>query len=243
VIDFDFGLFLGDIHLPYEHKDYLEFSSACWAKYSKPYDKKRKLVFSVGDITDQHPFSPKYKPHPDGMSQKEEIISVRAKIMEWGRIFPYILICEGNHDGRFLNGKMTTLAIRDIRDVFMFPDGWQYQESYDVTSGGIFIHTRHGEGRGGLFPHLAIAKDLLCCVVTGHCHTVGGVAYHRGAGPGNLIWGAATGCGVDQEEYAFVYSHKQTKKFMLGLVIVEMGVPRFIPMFLDKNDRWIRRIP
>lgn len=50
------------------------------------------------------------------------------------------------------------------------------------------------------------------------------------------------GCLVDQSSLAFEYAKNFSKKFIIGTGIILNGIPQLIPMLLDKNGRWIKKL-
>lgn len=82
---------IGDIHLPYEHKDYLEFNKKIKEEYNPD------LIIFIGDILDNHAIS-YHESNPDLDSAGKELEKAREKCKEWAKVFPTAIITNGNHD-------------------------------------------------------------------------------------------------------------------------------------------------
>jgi len=84
-------LVIGDIHLPFERKGYLEFCKEQYALYNC-----NKVVF-IGDIIDSH-YSSFHATDPDGMGGGDELALCIERIKAWYKAFPNAYVTIGNHD-------------------------------------------------------------------------------------------------------------------------------------------------
>ena len=109
-------LVIGDTHLPFEHRHYLEFCKETQKKF------KCNSVVHIGDLVDNHAIS--YHEHdPNGMSPKEEMDLAKKHLVKWFKAFPEVKICKGNHD-RMVDRKGRTVGLPD--EVFKpFRDIWE----------------------------------------------------------------------------------------------------------------------
>lgn len=216
-------LVIGDTHLPFEHKHYLDFCHQTARTY------KCNQVVHIGDVVDNHSIS--YHDHdPDGMSPKDELHEARRRLKKWFKAFPQVLVCKGNHDV-LANRKAITHGIpeehlRKFEDVWEFPSGWRYEWHYVLGS----VKYQHGTGYSGKYAHLKVASINRQSTVIGHLHSVAGVDFH--ANELDIIWGMSTGCGIDRKNYAFWYGKDFKDKPVLscGVVINNGRLPILVPM-------------
>ncbi|MDD5434890.1 MAG: metallophosphoesterase, partial [Nitrospira sp.] len=86
-------LICGDLHLPYERPNYLQFCKDIQKKY------KTNLTVFIGDIVDLHSISFHTK-RPDMPNPSKEYEMAKAAIAKWKKAFPIAKVCIGNHDCR-----------------------------------------------------------------------------------------------------------------------------------------------
>jgi hypothetical protein len=76
--------------------------------------------------------------------------------------------------------------------------------------------------------------------VQGHYHTKFSIGYW--ANPDDLFFGMQVGCLINQKSLAFSYAKNFSTRFMLGCGIIIDGIPRLLPMVLDSNGDWIKKV-
>jgi len=216
-------LVIGDTHIPFEHKHYLEFCKETQKRF------KCEKVVHIGDLVDHHAIS--YHEHnPNGMSALEEYKKSKKTLEKWKLAFPELYICKGNHDvlpdRKAITNGIPDPYIKSYEDVFEFPKKWYYEWKYYFFG----ICFEHGTGYSGQYPHANIAKNNRCKTVIGHLHAVAGVHYL--VNDKDAIWGLSTGCGIDRMKYAFWYGKDFKMKPALGCgAVLENGKEaHFIPM-------------
>ena len=166
----DHILVIADTHLPFEHKDYLEFCKEVQGKF------KCGTVVHIGDVCDLHSCS--YHEHsPDGYSPAEEMAKCDKKLKRWFKAFPKVKVCKGNHDN-LVDRKGKTIGLpkrcfKSFREMWQYPKGWQ--DAFEWVINGV-LYT-HGTGFGGKQPHLSCAIANRMSTVIGHMHSVAGVSY------------------------------------------------------------------
>src|SRR5690606_27252541 len=69
-------LVIGDLHLPFEHKDYLAFCKKVYEDFSC-----NRVVY-IGDIVDTH-YSSFHNTDPDGSSAKDELEEAKRSLIPW----------------------------------------------------------------------------------------------------------------------------------------------------------------
>jgi predicted phosphodiesterase len=216
-------LVIGDTHIPFEHRDYLDFCKQTQKKH------KCTQVVHIGDLVDNHAIS--FHDHdPNGRSPVDEMKLADKKLAKWFKAFPKVKLCKGNHDElawrRAYKHALPERILRNFKDIWNLPKAWDYEYAYQINGIKFF----HGTGYSGQYAHIKAAKDYRQSVVMGHLHSVAGVEWT--ASDRDCIFGLATGCGVDRKTYAFKYSRDFVRKPILGCGLITDGGrdARFVPM-------------
>ena len=203
-------LVIGDTHLPFEKKGYLEFCKEIQTRC------KCGTVVHIGDICDNHAIS-YYEHHPDGYSPANEMKECEKRLKKWFKAFPNVMICKGNHDmmpsrkGR--TAGLPTKVFKPFRDIWDLPKGWVDDFGFTIDD----VRYEHGSGSGKMC-HLNTALTNRKSTVIGHLHANFGVMYD--ANEEDCIWGMAVGCGIDRHTYAFNYGADFKRKPILGCGVV-----------------------
>lgn len=219
----DHILVVGDTHIPFEHKDYLEFCISIKNRV------KCKQVIHIGDLVDNHAIS--YHEHnPNGKSPIDEIKEAKAHLKDWFRVFPSLFLCRGNHD-RMVDRKGRTVGLPDdvfkpFRDIWDLPKSWVDDFSFEFLG----VRFMHGTGLSGDNAHIKATIQNRQSTVIGHTHSVGAINYL--VSEKDRIFGMNVGCGLDRKTYAFEYGRDFTKKPVLGCGVVtdEGKYCQFFPM-------------
>jgi hypothetical protein len=226
-------LFIGDIHLPYEHEDALAFICAMRDKY------KPDEIVLAGDELDQHSIS-QHGSDPNGQSPGDELEMGLAKIAHWYKEFPVAKVCTSNHGSRpyrraYLSG-LPTQYLRDFKEFMRAPDGWEWRDEWTV-SGTVFSHGESASGPNGVL-QLAIRQGKSQAV--GHFHGSAGASFfHNGE---KTVFGLYSGCLISPGSFAFRYGKHSKMKPIIGSAIVDGDVPMFVPMPMDKHGRWTGKL-
>lgn len=224
-------LVLPDLQIPFEHKDALDFVKHVKKLYG-PFDH----VINLGDEVDFHAIS-NYDPDPDGFSAGHELEEALKHLKPWAIEFPKMLICTSNHTARpFRKAYAMGLPkafIKDYHEFLNAPHGWQWRDYWKIDG----VKYEHGEGVSGQSGAIKKAMSNRESTCIGHLHSDAGILFHSNGD--NIIFGFNVGCLIDRHRYAFRYGKHDLKKPILGCGLVIDGIPFFIPMILDKNDRWI----
>lgn len=210
-------LVIADLHLPFEHKDYLQFCKQLKAHY------KPDGVIFIGDIIDNH-YTSFHSSNPDGMSAGDELKLCIERVEEWHRAFPNALVMIGNHDARVLrlakDSKISECWIRDYEEVLNTPT-WKFMEEV-IIDDVLYVHGSSGDA-------YKVATNRMISTVQGHYHTKMGIQYIN-----NGIWGMQVGCGINHNSYAMAYAKGHSKEQLLGAGMVENGVPTVIPFYTKR---------
>lgn len=227
-------LAVGDMHHPFCHPDALAFLKAVEKKY------KPTVVVCLGDEVDQHALG-RYPKDPDGLSAGEELQVALDKLIPFYVAFPKVMVCESNHTTRAykrgFEAGLPKAFLKDIEIVLNAPEGWQWASEWLVDD-VLYIHGDPFFGKNACEKH---ATENWGSVVIGHTHSYAHVkTFHKRRGN---FFAMDVGCLIDEESYAFAYARKMNHKPTLGCGIITYGIhAEFIPMVVDKKNRWISRL-
>ena len=215
-------LVIGDVHLPFERKDYLQFCKDTYKEYQC-----NRVVF-IGDIIDSH-WSSFHTTDPDGLGGGAELEMVIKQVKDWYNAFPDAEVCIGNHDAiimrKAFDSGVPKIWIKEFNDVLKTPN-WQWVT--DTYIDGV----RYVHGHKSSKARTAARRDMVS-TVTGHFHTDFYIDYMFGKT--RAIFAMAVGCGIDDSQYAFAYA-AGGKKNAIGCAVVLNGgeTPILVKMNLEK---------
>ena len=220
---------IGDTHLPYEHKDYLQFCLDTFDAYDCD------TFVHIGDFIDHHALSfHDSEPILQGVTGEWE--SALDAAQPWYEAFPKLTLIEGNHDripARQLRklGMEPTIFMRPMKDIYKMPKGWQVKDWIKIDD--VLYH--HGETATGVNGFRKDCEQRMMCTVSGHNHSNAGIS--ATATGQELVWGMAVGCGVNHKHLAFAYGKHFAKKPILACGLVIEGEPHVEYMPLGKRIR------
>lgn len=215
---------IGDTHLPYEHRDYLQFCKETFEANGV------NKVIHIGDLIDNHSLS-FHDSEPGLRGSRGEYEAAQERLQPWYDAFPDVTLIYGNHDAipaRQMKkvGLDPDQYMRPIEEVYNFPAGWRVRE--DIEIDGVLYH--HGHTACGVNGFRKDSQARFQSTVTGHAHGNSGVSYT--ATNRELVYGCAVGCGIDNRSMAFAYGkHFKLKPIVSCAVIKENGrLPMVFPM-------------
>jgi len=227
-------LVISDLHMPYHHPDSFAFLKAV----KKSFDPTR--IINIGDEVDNHGIS-FHDSDPDLLSPGDELIAAQKGVKELKKIFPKMDLVHSNHGSlSYRRGKAGGIPrhfLKDYNDVLLVDDGWQWHEEIIVKAHKV---------QDIIFKHqfaanvLKAAEQMGMSCVQGHYHSKFEIAYT--SSPRSLNWGMTVGCLIDHKALAFEYNKLQTKRPILGIGVIENGIPRLIPMYLDSKGKWVGKV-
>ena len=226
-------LVIPDTQLPFCHEDSIKFLAAVKRKFNPT------NIVHVGDFFDLHALS-NYDIDPDGLSAGDELKLAQKQAKQFYKLFPKCQLVTSNHDVRIYK-KAQKVGIPkgylvDYRDWMQFPKGWSIQPTVEIDEVLYF----HGEGYSGAQGHRnACIKNMQSSVI-GHIHSHAGIAYV--ANQRALCFGMNVGCLIDVEAYAFAYGKNLPYKPIICCGIVRNGVPQLVPMVLNGEGRWNKKL-
>lgn len=211
VIDNEVVLVIGDLHLPYTHKDYLQFNIDLAKKYQV-----NKIIF-IGDIVDNHAIS--YHEHnPNLPSAGDELNRAKEMLKDWYNAFPNAIVLKGNHD--LFDRKIHTAGLpkeclKSMNDIYDIPRGWIFVDEYE-TDKHYFNHgTTLSENT---IKTMSLVKQK--SVIVGHAHTLSYVKNIT-----QNLWVSHIGCGIDAKALAFAYAKGQAKPQIMSSLIINKLQP------------------
>lgn len=225
-------LVISDTQAPAHHPNTIEFLKS-EAKRFKP-----DRIIHIGDELDLHNLS-KYTHDPDLPGPKDELEQGLAFMEELYDLFPEVQVCISNHGARpYLRAKeagLPTNFIRSYKEWMRAPKGWSWHHQILIDN----IAFIHGEGLSGDGARLKACTLMQKSCVFGHLHSHAGISYF--SNKEQLLFGFNVGCMIDLHSPYFEYGRAHMYRPIIGIGLIDDGIPTFKPMFLDKHGLWIDR--
>jgi metallophosphoesterase superfamily enzyme len=228
-------LVISDVQAPFHHKDTIPFLKAVKKKY------KPGRVVNIGDLSDSYCLTA-WQKSPESISANDEIKLLRKFTKEYCKVFPEGDILTSNHDRRLeraaVRAGIPKHFLKDYHEWMGLTKGWTFHDELLIDD----IMFTHGEevGAGGQHAALNRVKHYGRSCVSGHLHTQSCIQYM--ATRDKLMFGMQVGCLIDREALAFAYAKTSLRKPVLTVGLIINGVPMLIPMFLDSEGNWTRKI-
>lgn len=128
-------LCISDMHLPYHHKDAMDFLRALDNYYN--FDE----ILNVGDLYDHHRGS-YHESEPDAYGEEEEYRLAMKAAHELQDIFPNMVITEGNHDAipqrKLRTVGLPTSVLSDYNQMYGTESTWEWKKEHWFASRGGF---------------------------------------------------------------------------------------------------------
>ncbi len=228
-------LFISDMHHPYAHPDLIKYLKAIKAKY------KPDRVICGGDELDYHAIS-FHDSDPELFGPSDELDQAIKRLSPLYKIFPNMDILESNHGSLvYRKGKFHGLprhVFKSYREILGAPCGWKWHSDLTIKlNTGNYCYICHGRSKNGL----KLSQSMGMSTVQFHFHESFEVQYW-----GNslgLYWSMICGCLIDNDSLAYSYNKINLKRPIIGCGIILNGLPKLLPMILNKNGRWNGVIP
>ena len=230
-------LFMGCIHLPFEHPDALDWLASLKKKYLF------ERVVMMGDLYDWGGLNKFMKnPNmPSPIAEYERTKEVRARLFD---MFPVVDMIYGNHDirpyARAGEAFLPDLLVRPIDEVMGLPEGWKRHgsmlEAKHKKLGDILI--MHGDKL-----HKDAVVNAKSCgrhFVMADRHTMCKAAWVETI-LGEKRFGINTGCLIDADREAFAYSRGRMMRPIVAVGAIIDNSPVNLVMPMDKEYRWVDR--
>jgi len=226
-------LVISDMHIPYHHKDSFAFLKEIKKEY------KPDFIVNIGDLLDFHAIS-MHSHNPDLPSAGDELKLAKQYIKELEVMFPDMIEVESNHSSmvyrRALKYGMSKEFLKSYGD-FLGTKKWQWVDDLTLEMSNkqkcFFTHGRSTD-------ILKVSQTMGMSAVQGHYHTKFLIQWW--ANPDNLYFAMNVGCLINQKSMAFGYAKNFKTRFIVGCGIIINGVPRLLPMILNKKGRWIKNL-
>lgn len=226
-------LILSDMHIPFNHQDMLSFFKAVKTKY-KPTE-----VISIGDEVDMAKIS-FHDSSADLPSAGDELKQSLAILKQVYKIFPVVRVVHSNHGSllarRALAHGLTKDMIKTNEELLQAPKTWKWVNDIKIETQLGPVYFCHGKsGSPG-----RLASQYGMSTVQGHYHSLAQVQFI--STPERLMFDMHVGCLVDDKSLAMAYNKLTIKRPIISIGIIEDGIPRIIPMILNKNGRWVGKL-
>ena len=226
-------LVISDLHIPYHHKDSFTFLKEIKKEF------KPDFILNIGDLLDFHAIN-LHTHDPDLYSACHELSESIKHIRELESIFPKMVEVESNHSSlvyrRALKYGMSRSFLKDYGE-FLGTKKWKWVDDLTLKMSNkqkcFFTHGRSAD-------ILKVSQTMGMSAVQGHYHTKFLISYW--ANPNNLFFAMNVGCLAAQKHMAFAYAKNFRTRFIMGSAIILNGIPRLLPMVLNKHGNWIRDI-
>jgi hypothetical protein len=227
-------LIISDLHYPFNHPDVIAFLRAIKAKF------KPDKVVSLGDEIDGNSIS-FHDREPDLMSPREELETAISRLQPLYKLFPEVDLVESNHGSLvYRRGKYAGLprhVLKGYREVIQAPKGWKWHSDLKLKmSDGNKVYICHGRSANGL----KLSQSMGMSTCQGHYHSTFEAQYWGNSE--GLYWSVIAGCLIDNDSLAFSYNKLQLKRPVIGCVVILDGHPKLLPMVLDSDGRWIKKL-
>lgn len=224
-------LVISDLQIPYHHQDSFEFLKEIKKQF------KPTRIINIGDEADFNGLN-FHGLDPDMKSAGHELIEIRHYSAKLEKIFPDMELVESNHGllpkRRAKAGGLPSAMLRSYNEILDVGPGWKWHTHLDIKlpDGRMcrFVHNYESNAQ-------TASKNLSMCLVQGHHHSKFEVLYWTDGR--RHLWGATIGCLIDDKSRAFGYNKTQSKRPILGCMVIKNGTPILIPMRLNKAGRWV----
>jgi hypothetical protein len=179
---------------------------------------------------------------PDLMSAGDELEAAIEQLEPLYDLFPVADVIDSNHGSMaYRRGKHAGIPrkyIKDYNDVLDSPPGWRWHMELLVkVPGGNEVLFHHGLSKNVM----KVVAQRGMCVVQGHYHTEFTIGYL--GNPNHLLWGMTVGCSIDGRSLAFAYDRTNLGRPIIGHGLIINGIPRLLPMVLNRRGRWNKEVP
>lgn len=228
-------LIISDTHLPYSHPDNIPFLKAIKDKY------KPDRIVHIGDECDKHALS-FHNSDSELFSAGDELEEAKKWLKEYYNLFENVDVMESNHGSMvYRKAKANGIPLPYLKaynEVLEAPKGWVWHKDLTIKlSNGQECYFNHGIGADVKQVSQAMGMN----VVQGHYHSTFKIDYW--SNPNNLFFGMNVGCSIDDKSLAFAYNKNTAKRPIIGHGIILEGLPKLLPMILNKKGRWTGQIP
>ena len=205
-------LFISDMHIPYHHKDTLQFLQMLKDRY----DPTR--VICLGDELDKHALS-FHTSDPDLKSAGDELQAALPVVAQLHKMFPEMDLIDSNHGSMvFRKAKEHGIPrhyIKSYNDVLEVGSGWVWHNDLTLElPNGHKVYVHHGKSAEAIKTSQAMSMSHVC----GHFHESFGIKYW--ANPNDLFFAINSGCLIDDSCLAYAYNNVNLKRPIIGTSLI-----------------------
>lgn len=210
-------LFISDMHIPYHHRDTLQFLQSLKDRYNPT------RVICLGDELDKHAMS-FHDSDPDLMSAGDELRASLPVIQSLYEMFPKMDIIDSNHGSlvwrKAKHHGIPKHYIRSYNEVLGVGGGWKWHNDMVINlPDGQQVYVHHGKLKDALKVSQSMGMSFVC----GHFHEDFGIKYW--ANPNGIYFAMNSGCLINDDSYAFSYNNVNIKRPIVGTSLIIDGVP------------------
>jgi hypothetical protein len=128
--------------------------------------------------------------------------------------------------------------LKSYNEILEAPKLWKWHNTLTLSLPNkqkLFVC--HGMKKNGV----KLAESMGMNVLQGHYHTEFNIQFS--SSPSQLIWSLQIGCSIDDNSLAFHYNKITPGRPIIGHGIIINGIPKLLPMILDKTGKWIGVVP
>lgn len=158
--------------------------------------------------------------------------------------FPRVKLVESNHGNlvyrRAKHFGLPRRVLKSYREVICAPDGWEWIDKLRFqSSNGQMNLAVHSLGSNVE----TVAKSRGMNVIQGHHHEKFGFMSFHNEEKNIVMFGAQTGCLVDDVSMALAYNKVNPYRPIMGSLMILDGLPIPAPMLTNDQNRWNGILP
>ena len=177
---------------------------------------------------------------PDLPSAGDELKLSLPVIKELEKLFPDMDLLDSNHGSlvyrRALKHGIPKAYLRNYNEFLKVGKRWKWHDDLTIKTSNGPVYFCHGK----VVDVLKLAQSMGMSCVQGHYHSSYNIKYY-----GNslgLYFGLQVGCLINKDSLAFRYNKTQKARPIIGLGMILNGLPKLVPMVLDKKGKWNGKI-
>ena len=210
-------LIISDMHIPYHHKDTLDFLNDLRVKY------RPTRVICMGDELDHHALS-FHDSDPDLRSAGDELELAKKVVKDLEKLFPNMTLLDSNHGSlafrRAKHHGIPKSYMKSYQEVLGVGSGWVWMNDLILTlPDGESVYFCHGKAQRGI----QLSQNMGMSVVQGHHHSEFNINYW--SNPLKKFFSMQVGCLVDDSSLAMAYNKLTLKRPILGTGLIVDSKP------------------
>lgn len=210
-------LLISDMHIPYHHKNTLEFLSHLKDKY------KPTRIVCLGDELDHHALS-FHDSDADLLSAGDELKKAQVVVKKLEKLFPKMDLLDSNHGSliyrRAKHHGIPKQYIKGYNEILGVGEGWKWHNDMILyMPNGEPVYFCHGKAQRGV----QLSQNMGMSVVQGHHHSEFNI--HYWSNPIKTFFSLQCGSLVDDTSLAMEYNKLTLKRPIVGTAVIIDGKP------------------